>query len=99
MLVVRQQTLALRVLFGAGLEACWLDQAMDLTRGAYLRLISGPFEMVPTRNLEALSVLCSSKKDLIGCFYAHLLARPCVFKTARRIRILLCNSEVYNEAK
>ena len=27
---------ALRVLFGIGLEACWLDQAMDLTGGLIL---------------------------------------------------------------
>ena len=46
---------ALRVLFGVGLEACWLDQTIDLTRGAYLRLIREPFEMVPIRNLEVLS--------------------------------------------
>jgi hypothetical protein len=82
-----------------GLEACWSDQTTDLTRGAYLRSIREPFEMVPIRNLEILRVLCSSKKHLIRCFHAHLFARSCIFEVVRCIRILLCNSEVYNEVK
>ena len=89
---------ALRVWFGIGLKASWLDQTVYSRLGLCLfdqrAIWNGSY-----KELRVFACFMWLWKHLIRCFHAHFFARSCIFEAARRIRILLCNSEVYNEAK